>query len=363
MARSAREHEPAQRAEAERGLDVTPRGLEVLRVIVSDYIVHREPVGSKSIADRHAFGVSAATIRNDMAQLEEAELITAPHTSSGRIPTDKGYRLFVDRLADLRPLTAAQRRAIERFLEPSGDFDGTLERAVRTLATLTSSVAILQVPSLAVASIRHVEFVKLGERRLLTVVITDSGRVEQRVGELAEPISDELVERLREGFGARLVGRTVGEAAADLRDVSGLIEPRHADLLAPIVANLLDQALSNTQERLVMAGASNLAHTERDFSSIAPVLEAIEEQVALLRLLQELSLDDGVAVRIGGEHRDAALSETALVAAGYSSDDGEARLGVLGPTRMDYQRNLVAVRAVARYLSRLFDGPAGGAGA
>ena len=102
MARSAREHEPAQHAEAERGLDVTPRGLEVLRVIVSDYIEHREPVGSKSIADRHAFGVSAATIRNDMAQLEEAELITAPHTSSGRIPTDKGYRLFVDRLADLR---------------------------------------------------------------------------------------------------------------------------------------------------------------------------------------------------------------------------------------------------------------------
>lgn len=336
--------------------ELSDRGLEVLRVIVSDYIEHREPVGSKSIAERHRFGVSAATIRNDMAQLEEAELITAPHTSSGRVPTDKGYRIFVDRLADLKPLTGAQRRAIERFLEPAGDYEETLELAVRSLARLTSSVAVLQVPSLAAARIRHVEFVKLGERRMLTVVITDAGRVEQRTSELAEPIDDLLLEQLRTGMGERLTGRTVAEAASALRDVSELVEPEQAVLVAPVVANLLDQVLANTQDRLVMAGASNLARTEGDFSSITPVLEAIEEQVAILRLLGEMSLDEReLAVLIGEEHRDSALAETSLVATGYVGDGGQARLGVIGPTRMDYRRNFVAVRAVARYLSKLFD--------
>lgn len=330
------------------------RSLEVLRVIVTDYIRNREPVGSKSIADRHGFGVSAATIRNDMAALEEAELIVAPHTSSGRIPTDKGYRLFVDRLADARPLTTAQRRAIEAFLTESHDFDEVLTRAVGSLAQLTNSVAVAQVPSLATAIIRHVEFVRLDERRILTVVITDSGRVEQRVGQLAEPVGDELLARMRERLAARLVGSSVRDAASALRDVSDVFEARDAELAAPIIVNLLEQVLANRQERFVIAGAANLARTERDFpSSILPVLEAIEEQVVLLRLFGELAFDDRVAVRIGREHTQTALAETAVVGTGFASDHGTSGLGVIGPTRMDYQRNMAAVRAVARYLSRV----------
>ena len=118
---------------------VTERGLQVLRVIVQDYVANREPVGSKSIVERHAFGVSAATIRNEMAQLEEEELIAAPHTSSGRVPTDKGYRLFVDHLSDLRPLSSAQRHAIETFLGSSVDVDDVLARTVRASTSSTST--------------------------------------------------------------------------------------------------------------------------------------------------------------------------------------------------------------------------------
>src|SRR6187431_1082934 len=110
---------------------VSERSLEVLRVIVQDYVASREPVGSKSIVERHSFGVSAATIRNDMALLEDEELIVAPHTSSGRVPTDKGYRVFVDHLAELRPLSGAQRSAIASFLDDSGDLDDLLGRTVR----------------------------------------------------------------------------------------------------------------------------------------------------------------------------------------------------------------------------------------
>jgi heat-inducible transcriptional repressor len=160
---------------------VSERGLDVLRVIVQDYVASREPVGSKSIVDRHAFGVSAATIRNDMALLEEEELIVAPHTSSGRIPTDKGYRVFVNQLADLRPLTSAQRQAIETFLGSAADLDDVLVRTVRMLSQLTHQVALVQYPSRTHARVRHVELVPLSTTRLMTVLITDTGRVEQRI--------------------------------------------------------------------------------------------------------------------------------------------------------------------------------------
>lgn len=340
---------------------VSARSLEVLRVIVSDYVANREPVGSKSIAQRHGFGVSSATIRNDMAQLEEAELIEAPHTSSGRVPTDKGYRVFVDHLAEHRPMSAAQRRAIHSFLAGANDLDEVLVRSVRTLARLTSSVAIAQYPSLVQASIRHVEFVRLGERRILTVLVTDSGRVEQRVAEAAAPVSEELLLTVRERFGARMVDRTVPEAIESLRDLSEVLPPEDAELVAPVVANLIEQLAANRRDRVVVAGAANLARSEADFpSSILPVLEAIEEQVVLLRLLGEVDGGEGVEVRIGRENAQSELSETSVLSTDYQADGGTARLGVLGPTRMDYSGNMAAVRAVARYLSRaLDDGRAG----
>ncbi|MGO2112848.1 MAG: heat-inducible transcriptional repressor HrcA [Pseudoclavibacter sp.] len=329
------------------------RSIEVLRVIVSDYIRNREPVGSKTIVDRHGFDVSAATIRNDMAVLEEAELIVAPHTSSGRIPTDKGYRLFVDRFGDLRPLSGAQRRAIESFLEGANVLDDVLTRAVRALSQLTNSVAVAQVPSIATAIIHHVEFVRLAERRVLTVVITDSGRVEQRIGEVAEPVDDELLAKLREQISGLLVGTTVADAAAALSDVSPIFGERDAELVAPIIVNLLEQVLANRQERFIIAGAANLARTEQDFpSTILPVLEAIEEQVVMIRLFGELSQARQVSVRIGREHTQEEFAETAVLGTGFVSDHGRSGLGVIGPTRMDYQHNMAAVRAVARYLSK-----------
>lgn len=337
---------------------VSERSLEVLRAIVGDYVATREPVGSKRIVERHGFGVSAATIRNDMAVLEEADLITAPHTSSGRIPTDKGYRVFVDRLAEVRPLSPAQRRAIEEFISGTHEPEALLDRSVRTLAQLTQSVAIGHLPSLLRADIHRIEIVTLGPRRVLTVLITDTGRVEQRIAELADELEQEPLERLRDCFNEHLVGVRLQDAVARLRDLAAFIPPELAAQAAPIAEALIDQVLANRQHRLLIAGAANLARTERDFSSILPVLEAIEEQVVLLRLFAELDVGDReVAVSIGHEHEATRLEETSIVATGYTADGGEARVGLLGPTRMDYQRNIAAVRAVARYLSRVLDDP------
>src|SRR5437879_4122319 len=158
-------------------MSLDERKLEVLRVIVEDYIATHEPVGSRALVDRHQLRVSPATVRNDMAALEEEGYIVQPHTSAGRVPTDKGYRLFVDRLSTVKPMSVAERRAIETFLEGAIDLDDVVRRSVRLLAQLTRQVAVVQYPTLSRAVVRHVEVVAMTSTRLLLVLITDRGRV------------------------------------------------------------------------------------------------------------------------------------------------------------------------------------------
>jgi heat-inducible transcriptional repressor len=337
---------------------VSERSLAVLRVIVQDYVASREPVGSKTIVDRHSFGVSAATIRNDMAQLEEEELIAAPHTSSGRVPTDKGYRVFVDQLTELRPLSSGQRQAIETFLGQAVDLDDVLARTVRLLSQLTSQVALAQYPSFGNSRVRHIELVVLAPTRLMTVLITDTGRVDQRLLDGEHGLDDSGLAELRSAFNSELGGLALADAAEHLQGIAASVSPARAAVAADVARSIGEQIAAHRQDRLVMAGAANLARTESDFSgSIFPVLEAIEEQVTLLKLFGEMEIGDdgdGVGASIGRENEGFGLGETSVLASGYTASGGSvARLGVLGPTRMDYSNNMVAVRAVARYLTRL----------
>ena len=166
------------------------RKLEILRAIVTDYVSSREPVGSRALVERHRLGVSPATVRNDMAVLEEEGYIAQPHTSAGRIPTDKGYRLFVDRLGQVKPLSPAEQRAISTFMAGALDLDDVVRRTVRLLAQVTHQVAIVQYPVLNSATIRHVEVVELSSDRALVIVVSSSGRIEQRPMELTGLTSD-----------------------------------------------------------------------------------------------------------------------------------------------------------------------------
>ncbi len=336
---------------------VSQRGLEVLRAIVSDYVSSREPVGSKSIVDRHSFGVSAATIRNDMALLEEEELIVAPHTSSGRIPTDKGYRMFVDHLAEVKHISSLQKLAIEKFLDQSGDLDELLGRTVRLLSQLTNQVAIVQYPSLGITKVRHVELVKVAPRRLLSVLITDNGRVEQRLVELDRELNDEELGLLGNVISANIAGQGLGDVVSALATLPSVVAPTLFSAASVIVSALGEQAQENRQQRLVMAGTANLVRTGEDFvGSIYPMLDAIEEQVILLKLFTEISRDGAeVSVSIGHELGASALDQASLMTTGYASAGQRSTLGLLGPTRMDYPNNIAAVRALARYLTRALD--------
>jgi heat-inducible transcriptional repressor len=333
---------------------VEDRKLAVLRAIVEDYVHTQEPVGSKALVERHNLGVSPATIRNDMALLEDEGYIAQPHTSAGRIPTDKGYRLFVDRLASVKPLSPAERRAIHTFLDAAIDLDDVVARTVRLLAQLTRQVAVVQYPSLTRSTVRHVELVPLGTSRVMLVLITDTGRVEQRVVECPAEAADQMLADLRGRLNSALVGVRLAEAPTHVAEVLEEAPASERPVVDAILATLLETLVEQREERLMLAGTANLARFGQDFPlTIRPVLEALEEQVVLLRLLGEASGAAGMTVRIGHENPEG-LTETSVVSAGYGAgNEVVARLGVVGPTRMDYPTTMGAVRAVARYVGHI----------
>lgn len=336
-------------------MSLEERKLEVLRAIIEDYIATEEPVGSKALAERHHLGVSPATIRNDMALLEEEGYIAQPHTSAGRVPTDKGYRLFVDRLASLKPLSGAERRAIASFLEGAVDLDDVLRRTVRLLAQLTRQVAVVQYPSLARSAVRHLEVVHLAPTRLMLVLITDTGRVEQRVVELPVAVSDDVVGDLRSALNAALRDRRLADAPEIVTALPESTGPELRPLLTTMTTVLLETLVERPEERVVLGGTANLTRSALDFpGTIRPVLEALEEQVVLLRLIGEVQSPSRVLVRIGEENPYEGLRSTSVVTVGYGPGDRAlGGLGVLGPTRMDYAGTMSSVAAVARYIGQM----------
>jgi heat-inducible transcriptional repressor len=334
------------------------RRLAVLDAIVKDYVKTSEPVGSKALLERHRLGVSAATVRNDMAALEDEGLISAPHTSAGRVPTDAGYRMFVDRLSELKPMTAPERTAIATFLHGAVDLDDVVDRTVRLLASLTHQVAVMQYPSLTRSSVRHVELLPTAAHRLMVVLILNTGRVEQRVVESSRDLlagdGEQFISDLRSKLNAEAVGNQLVDAASRLQSLPDNFVPEDRDLVRAVVRSLDDALVEERQERVVLAGTSNLMRFGTDFPlTIGPVLEALEEHVVLLFATMT---DEGevVAVRIGHENPHAGLSSTSVVSTSYGAgSEVVAGLGVLGPTRMDYPTTMASVRAVARYVSQI----------
>ncbi|MGO4602297.1 heat-inducible transcriptional repressor HrcA [Terrabacter sp. 2YAF2] len=338
------------------------RRLMVLRAIVQDYVQTSEPVGSKALVERHHLGVSAATVRNDMALLEEEGLIHAPHTSAGRVPTDAGYRVFVDRLSAVKPLGSGERRAIGQFLQGAVDLDDVVDRTVRLLASLTRQVAVVQYPSLTRSTVRHIELVPMGSSHLMIVLIVNTGRVEQRVVDTGRVLSDATGEALVASIRSRInevaAGVPFTVAATRLRRLVGDADDADRAAVEAVVSALGDALVEEREERVVLAGQANLARAGADFPrSIGPILEALEEHVTLLRLLGQLTDDpELVSVRIGSENPVTGLQSTSLVSMGYGSgSERVASLGVLGPTRMDYPTTMASVRAVARYVSEILD--------
>lgn len=333
------------------------RKLQVLRAIVEDYVATREPVASKTLVERYRLGVSSATVRNDMAVLEDEGYITQPHTSAGRVPTDQGYRLFVDQLMQLRSLTPAESRAIGRMLEGAVDIDDVMKRTVRLLSHLTNQVALIQYPSFSRSKVRHVDVISLTDTRLMVLVVADTGRVEQRVIEISQPVTEAFIADVRGRLLQVMPGHYFGEAASLLEGFEKSFTPLERDWVRSIVSEIASTLVEKSDDRVVLSGTANLSRLGETLGmTLEAMLEELEENVALLQLIAddiEPENTDALRVRIGRENPLAGFETASVVSAGYGSDPtAVAHLGVVGPTRMDYSETILMVQAVSNYLSQ-----------
>lgn len=327
------------------------RKLRILRAIVTEYVADGEPVGSRRVVEVARLDVSAATVRNDMAALEELGYITQPHTSAGRVPTDQGYRRFVDDLAANPALDAPKRELIGELLGSARDVEDLLARTSSVLSQLTRLVSLVIAPAVDASRCKLVELVGLSPQSALLLLVADTGRVEKRTIELPAGTTDADLDRVRTVLGEQVRGRPMGEVHGALRSV---VEVSPSDLreVMRAVADATDVGLADdTVHHVVVGGRASLAGEaalERD--DLSRILELLEERATLARILTDTEGDEPL-VRIGGENTVEDLRATSLVAQRYRVVTAGS-LGVLGPTRMDYASVLSTVRAVADELQR-----------
>lgn len=320
---------------------------DILREIVEGYIREGEPVGSKSVADGSDLGVSAATVRNEMGILEREGYISHPHTSAGRVPTDKAYRYYVDVLAPKVATDPHQRREIEGFL--AGAFtalDELLSRASQVLVELTDYTSLAAPPALGSSRVSRIEIVRLSGLRVLLVVVGENGWHEERIVDLEAEPSEADVKRAAAAAGPLVDGRTPIEAAGKLREVVG---PPAIEAILGALAGALETIALQTG-RVVTGGASRIVVWE-PAETARRVLDMLEAG-GMEPLLPEPKVND-VTVRIGNELAAQDLRDLSLIATGYRFGKQAGTLGVLGPTRMDYPTVISTVAEVASTLSRV----------
>jgi len=320
---------------------------QILRRIVEAYVHGGEPVGSKAVADNSELGISSATIRNEMSVLEREGYISHPHTSAGRIPTDKGYRYYVDVLATrAHPSDPQQRREMERFLAGAVTaLDDLLERASQLLVDLTDYTSLASAPPKGVSLLERVELVKLSGGRLLLVCIGEGGWHEDSLIELQSELDDDSVRRAAQIANPVVGGKTLVEGAEALR---ALAAPPELEALIDAIAQGL-VAIAQATGRVFTGGASRLVVWE-PADTAKRVLEMLETGV---EPFLPMTQPNHVTVRIGRELAFGDLRDLSLIATGYRFGRGAGTLGVLGPTRMDYPAVISTVAEVASTLSRV----------
>jgi len=335
------------------GLDA--RKSAILNAVVTEYIGSAQPVGSQHVVDAPGVSVSSATVRSDMAALEREGFLAQPHTSAGRIPTDKGYRFFVDHLAGNGSLDSSGRQQVRQFFKHAhGEIEMMLERTSGLLANLTDCTAMVIGPSHESATIRSVQLVGLGPRLALLVVVLADGAVQKQSVEFA----DEVDEAVLSAAAARLAAHSLG---VPMTQVGPTISTTGDPTVDAVVTAALDalRVLGNADgaEQLFVGGSSRMVAAFDAVETVRSVLSILEQQLVVVTLLRDI-LDTGLSVAIGTEHGMEPLASCAIVVMPVSVDGMESgTIGLLGPTRMNYPLALAAARVVGDQLgARLSEG-------
>jgi heat-inducible transcriptional repressor len=336
-------------------MDAVDRRGAVLRAIVEEYVQTAQPVASQSIAQSRSLGVSSATVRNDMTQLEREGYIVQPHTSAGRVPTDLGYRYFVDHFTKAGSLPVAQRRAVAEFFASAHTaLEDLLHETSQLLARITSHAAVVVGPQIDAVRVRSAQIIALQPELLLVVAVLSNGSIEKEIVTNAGKFDEAQISRASAALDSTLRDATLGKLPGP-----ATTGDRVVDKLAKLGIDALSRRSSSGAEPLYVGGASRIAAEHDAYATAeraARLLEMLEQQVVVVSLVRDL-LEQGVTVSIGSENDVDELRDCSLVLAPYSVDGQMAgTVGVLGPTRMDYQQALAAVAAVSQQLGRLLLG-------
>ncbi len=328
--------------------ELDARKAAILNAVVTEYIGSAQPVGSQHVVDAPGVSVSSATVRSDMAMLEREGFLAQPHTSAGRIPTDKGYRFFVDHLAGTGSLDPTGRQQVRQFFKHAhGEIEMMLERTSGLLADLTYCTAMVVGPSHESAAVRSVQLVGMGPRVALVVVVLADGAVQKQSVEFADEVDDAVLS----AAAARLAAHSLGVPLTKVGPtVPGTGDPSIDAVVAVGLDALRSLGSSEGGDQLFVGGSSRMVEAFDAVETVRSVLSILEQQLVVVSLLRDI-LDTGLSVAIGTEHGVEPLASCAIVVMPVSVDGMErGTIGLLGPTRMNYPLALAAARVVGDQL-------------
>lgn len=332
---------------------LSDRRQRVLAALIEEYIAHATPVGSRTLTERYHLGVSSATVRNDLSALEDAGYITQPHTSAGRVPTDAGYRAFVDELlgSDLVKEEHPHEDVVDELRSSATELDALMERTSAALTRLTDCLSVVVAPSVVSSRLRQLSLISLSDRRALAVVVSEDGRVVNRQMSFNEDVLPDDLARVQNLLNAAFVGKTPAEikGSFDAKTVEALRDP----LVKLVLEELVDCLHERSDLRSHRVGMSSLLRMP-EFSTaqaLLPIIQVLEDDTVLLHVLDDVyDPASPFMIRIGRENASADLRGVSVVASQYGRGEGAGIVAVIGPTRMDYSKVIRAVRAAQHAL-------------
>lgn len=335
-------------------IELGDRAQSLLRTLIESYIRDGQPVGSRTLSRDSGLDLSPASVRNVMADLEELGLVTSPHTSAGRIPTAKGYRVFVDSLLTVQPLASAEVRKIQGELDPGNAGPDLLQRASQLLSNITRMAGVVTLPRRDQVALRHIEFISLSERRVLAIFVLNTGEVQNKIIYTARQFSPAELQQAANYVNAHYVGHDVSEVRSVLLEEmraarDGLHQVMHSAVEMAEAALQVDE----DEGDYVLAGQTNLMEFAElsNVTKLRHLFDAFNEKRDLLHLLDQCVVSEGVQIFIGEESGYQVLGDCSVVTSAYEADGKILGvLGVIGPTRMAYERVIPLVDVTAKLL-------------
>lgn len=334
------------------------RKIKILSAIIEDYIATAEPIGSRTIAKKYHIGISPATIRNEMADLEELGYISQPHTSAGRVPSNKGYRFYVDFLMPKQKLSPEEQILIGKlFKRRIGELEELVEEAAGVISKLTSYTTIILGPQLDTCGIKYIQISQLEEGKGLLIIVTDCGTISHNIIEIPRSLTESDLTKITNLLNDKLIGKTFSDISNEMIDTikSEIIE---YDEVLNILLDVLMQSLDDTceQSKIVYSGSSKmLEYPEfKNVDKVKKFLTLLEQQVLLSKALKTASKPDGIAVTIGTENPLEELQDYSLVTASFALDGKNLGIcGIMGPTRMEYSKVVTVLKKFTDYLNKM----------